>query len=104
MVRSRIPNTTNTQPPAYFCWIINNIVRLSSPDVPAIFEGAFVYDGIRIRVDILQRLSNDCWNMIEVKSASIAEKEEIRKDLLEYCGIDTLGMIMIRNELLKRTS
>jgi hypothetical protein len=31
------------------------------------------------------------------------EKERIRKDLLEYCGVDTLGMVMIRNELLKRT-
>ena len=34
---------------------------------------------------------------------SVAEKERIKKDLLEYCGNDTLGMVMIRNELLKRT-
>ena len=31
------------------------------------------------------------------------EKERIRKDLLEYCGVDTLGMVMIRDELLERT-
>jgi hypothetical protein len=31
------------------------------------------------------------------------EKERIRKDLLEYCGVDTLGMVMIRKELLKRS-
>ena len=35
---------------------------------------------------------------------SAFEKERIRKDLLEYCGNDTLGMVMIRNELLKQTS
>jgi predicted RecB family nuclease len=32
------------------------------------------------------------------------EKERIGKDLLEYCGVDTLGMVMLRNELLKRTA
>jgi hypothetical protein len=37
-------------------------------------------------------------------STSTAEKEKNKKDLLEYCGIDTMDMIMIRNELLKRTS
>jgi hypothetical protein len=30
------------------------------------------------------------------------EKERIRKDLLEYCGQDTLAMVKIREELLKR--
>jgi len=34
----------------------------------------------------------------------VDEKERIRKDLLEYCGVDTLGMVMIRKDLLKRTS
>ena len=33
-----------------------------------------------------------------------AQKEKIKKDLLEYCGIDTSGMVMIRKDLLKRTS
>jgi hypothetical protein len=30
------------------------------------------------------------------------ERERIRKDLLAYCGHDTLGMVAIREELLKR--
>jgi hypothetical protein len=30
------------------------------------------------------------------------EKEKIRKDLLAYCGHDTLAMVKIREELLKR--
>jgi hypothetical protein len=41
--------------------------------------------------------------MIDAET-STTEKEKIKRDLLEYCGIDTLGMVMIRNELLKRTS
>jgi len=40
--------------------------------------------------------------MIDAETSAI-EEEKIKKDLLEYCGIDTLGMVMIRNELLKRT-
>jgi len=35
---------------------------------------------------------------------SETEKERIKNDLLEYCGNDTLGMLKIRNELLKRTA
>jgi len=38
--------------------------------IPAIFEAAFVYDDVRIRVDILQRLGDGRWNLIEVKSAT----------------------------------
>jgi hypothetical protein len=30
------------------------------------------------------------------------EKDKIRKDLLAYCAHDTLGMVKIREELLKR--
>jgi hypothetical protein len=43
---------------------------ITNPNVPAIYEGAFVFDSVRIRVDILERLSNHQWNLIEVKSKS----------------------------------
>jgi hypothetical protein len=29
--------------------------------VPAIFEGAFQFDGVRVRVDVLERLANGAW-------------------------------------------
>jgi hypothetical protein len=38
--------------------------------VAAIFEGAFEYDGIRIHVDVLERLSNGAWGLREVKSST----------------------------------
>jgi len=47
---------------------------ITNLDVPAIFEGAFAFDGIRIRVDILERLNNDRWKMIEVKSSTSAKE------------------------------
>ncbi len=43
---------------------------LQNPDVTAIFEAAFFYNDVRIRVDILERSSNGQWNMIEVKSST----------------------------------
>lgn len=38
-------------------------------ETPAIFEAAFEYDGIRVRVDVLERLAADAWGLREVKSS-----------------------------------
>ncbi|MBI3355228.1 MAG: DUF2779 domain-containing protein [Nitrospirae bacterium] len=48
---------------------------LSDATVPAIFEGAFLYDGVLVRVDILERVRGIegeplAWRLIEVKSSS----------------------------------
>jgi hypothetical protein len=43
---------------------------MSDEHVPAIFEGAFEFDGIRIRVDVLERLAGGVWGLREVKSST----------------------------------
>jgi hypothetical protein len=43
---------------------------MTDESVPAIFEGAFEHDGIRIRVDVLERLANGAWGLREVKSTA----------------------------------
>ncbi len=48
---------------------------LQNPMVTAIFEGAFQYDGILVRVDILERMpgrdgTSSAWRLIEVKSST----------------------------------
>ncbi len=43
---------------------------MSDARVPAIFEAAFEYDGIRIRVDVLERLAGGTWGLREVKSSA----------------------------------
>ena len=48
----------------------STLAAIDNPEIPAIFEAAFVYDDVRIRVDILQRLGDGRWNLIEVKSAT----------------------------------
>jgi predicted RecB family nuclease len=41
---------------------------LNGPGVPAIFEGAFEFDHTVVRVDILERVGNGKWRLIEVKA------------------------------------
>ena len=48
---------------------------LTDTTIPAIFEGAFLYDGVLVRVDILERVRTSAgeppaWRLIEVKSSS----------------------------------
>ena len=43
---------------------------MSDARVPAIFEAAFEYENIRIRVDVLERLAPGTWGLREVKSSS----------------------------------
>src|SRR6478672_2484068 len=48
---------------------------LCDSNVPAIFEGAFEYEGVFVRVDILERVRNvedhrSAWRLIEVKSST----------------------------------
>jgi predicted RecB family nuclease len=50
---------------------------IEDPDIPAIFEAAFVHEGVRIRADILERLSTGNWNLIEVKSSTSAKQAHL---------------------------
>src|SRR5262249_47962476 len=42
---------------------------MANCSVPAIFEAAFEHSGVRVRVDILERLPRGYWGMREVKSS-----------------------------------
>ncbi len=55
--------------------IVETAVLLHDPTIPAIFEGAFEYNGVLVRVDILERVSKveegtSSWRVIEVKSST----------------------------------
>jgi len=43
---------------------------LDDPEVPAIFEAAFQFEGTFIRVDVLERSGEQTWRLIEVKASS----------------------------------
>jgi hypothetical protein len=65
---------------------------MSNPKVKAIYEAGFTYDGVRIRVDILERLGNGRWNLIEVKS-STSEKDIYLPDIaIQYYVLKGVGL------------
>ena len=48
--------------------VIRTAALMNDARVPAIFEAAFEYENIRIRVDVLERLADGTWGLREVKS------------------------------------
>ena len=66
---------------------------VANPQIPTIFEAAFEYDGVYVRVDILQRRKDDRWRLIEVKSSASLKDEHlpdvaIQSHVVSRSGID----------------
>jgi predicted RecB family nuclease len=57
------------------------------------YENLSIQDGMQASLDYLRMIDS---------ATSEDEKARIRSDLLTYCGQDTLAMVKIRDELLKR--
>lgn len=75
--------------------------ELMALDTAAIFEAAFEFDNIRIRVDILERLP-DGWGLREVKSSTSASDEKGHVDdvavqlyVLSGAGVDVRSVELI---------
>lgn len=65
---------------------------ISDRTIPALFEAAFTFEDISIRVDILERMPGDRWRMIEVKSSTGVKDYHLpdvalQKYVLERCGL-----------------
>jgi len=73
---------------------------MADANVPAIFEAAFEYDGIRIRVDVLERLSSDSWGLREVKSSSGLQDHYIDDIALQVYVLRGAGVALPSIELL----
>jgi hypothetical protein len=78
---------------------------MDDPDVKAIFEAAFVFSGVRVRVDVLERLENESWNLVEVKSSTSAKEVHLPDVAVQYyvlqgCGltINRAGILHINNQ------
>jgi hypothetical protein len=68
--------------------------------VPAIFEAAFEYDGIRIRADVLERLASGGWGLREVKSSSRLKDHYIDDIALQAYVLRGAGLDVRAIELL----
>ena len=78
---------------------------LNDPKVPAIFEGAFEFDNVLVRPDVLERVNKDKWRLIEVKSSTEAKEEyfddlAIQKYVLMGVGVPPTGswLMYINNQ------
>jgi hypothetical protein len=67
--------------------------------VPAIFEGAFEYDGIRIRVDVLERLANGSWGLREVKSSTRPKDYQYDDIAIQLHVLNGIGIALSSIEL-----
>ena len=83
----------------------STIAAMKDRQLRAIFEAAFVYDGIMIRVDILERLDHGQWNLIEVKSSTSVKDVHVpdvavQLRVLEGSGlkVQRAGILYLNNQ------
>jgi hypothetical protein len=83
----------------------STLKAMRDPQIKAIYEAAFIYDGVRIRVDILERTENGSWNLVEVKSSTSVKDVyyadvAVQHYVLEGCGlkISRAGILHINNQ------
>jgi len=73
---------------------------LEDESVPAIFEAAFTHDGVRIRIDVLERLPDGRWGLREVKSTASAKDVHlpdvaVQLHVLEGCGFEVASVELV---------
>jgi predicted RecB family nuclease len=66
--------------------------HLADGSVPAIFEAAFTHAGVRIRVDVLERLAGDAWGLREVKSAARVKDEHLHDVAVQRFALESSGL------------
>ena len=85
---------------------------MTDPNVPAIFEAAFEFAGVRVRVDILVRRPRGWWRVEEVKSSTGYKEDVHLHDLavqlfvLDSCGlrIAEAGILHVDSNYLRTTT
>jgi hypothetical protein len=73
---------------------------MEDPMVKAIFEASFSCDGVRVKVDILERLGNGKWNLTEVKSSTGVKDEYLPDVGVQYNVLKGVGVDIKRVTLL----
>jgi hypothetical protein len=73
---------------------------LADPKVPAIFEGMFEFDGVRVRVDILERAGGNAWRLCEVKSSTQVRDDHLDDVAIQAYVLAGAGIQLERSELM----
>jgi predicted RecB family nuclease len=65
---------------------------MQHPAVSALYEAAFVEDGVRVRVDVLERAGRGTWNLIEVKSSTSVKHVYLPDVAVQHHVLKTAGL------------
>lgn len=70
----------------------STLTAMEDPTVKSIYEAAFIYDGVRVRVDILERTDLGGWNLVEVKSSTSVKEIHLPDIAIQYYVLVGSGM------------
>ena len=65
---------------------------VANPEVPAIFEGAFEYQGVIVKTDILQRRNENHWRLVEVKSTADLKEHHLEDVAIQSYVLSRSGL------------
>src|SRR5262245_3777826 len=65
---------------------------MATPGVQAVYEAAFVFDGVRVRVDVLRRSGRGAWDLIEVKSSAGVKAEYVPDIAVPLYAVEGSGV------------
>ncbi len=67
---------------------------IADPNVKAIFEGALVWQGILVRVDVIERLDAVRWRLIEVKATSKVKATHLDDLAIQSAVLEGAGLVV----------
>ena len=73
---------------------------LSDDSVPALYEPAFTFQGVRTRVDVLTRSDGQAFDLVEVKSTTSAKREHIPDVAIQMYAVAGSGIPIRRAYLM----
>ncbi len=73
--------------------------RIADPAVRAIFEAAFEHGGVRVHVDVLERLGRDVFGLREVKSSTEVKPEHLDDVAVQRWVLEGAGLVVGSTEL-----
>ncbi len=77
-----------------------NTQKALSTGESILYEPAFEFDNVLVRVDILERLNNDGWHLVEVKSSTTIKPENIQDVAIQAYVLKGSGLDIDRVSLM----
>ena len=80
--------------------VTETLKALRDESVSAIYEAAFTFDSVRLRVDVLSRNTDGTFDLVEVKSTTRVKEEHIPDVAIQLYAVDGSGIAVRRTCLL----